>query len=76
MRQKQTAATSAKAAAFEKVKQQRLPPLERVDPKTGHGKPVFAWASEARIRELVESAGALLWDMPRDDDCAFHMYAR
>lgn len=77
LRKAQTAATSARAAALGQLKQQRMPPLERVDGTTGAAKPQqHSWGSEAGIRAIVEAAGARLWDMPRDGDCAFHMYAR
>jgi hypothetical protein len=75
LRKKQTDATSAKAASFQHLKQDKMPPLERVG-KDGVGQPAYSWGSEVGVRQLVENAGARLWNMPEDGDCAFHMYTR
>ncbi len=76
LRKNKTAAASARAGAFQHLKHKRMPPLEKVDASTGLGGPAPRWGSEARIRQIATAAGATLWDMPRDDDFAFHMYAR
>ena len=76
LRKEQTAAASARGQAFCDLRTQRMPALERVDPATGAAKRACGWGSESGIRQIVENAGARLWDMPKDNDCAFHMYAR
>ncbi len=75
LRKEHTASTCAKAAGLQQLKHQQMPPLERVT-SSRTAQPAFRWGSEAGIRAVVEAAGARLWDMPRDNDCAFHMYTR